>query len=142
MRVARLWARGQLRAPLRHPPDSQTTHAADADHIDDDDTAAALALVGLRLDGDAGPANADGVPLYLWPENWPVWCLWRDLETQWRTGMGGATGLDYPSVWLLVEQRFKRRERKTVFWLVQAMEEVTLQEWRERDEKRAAAKGH
>jgi len=136
MRVARLWARGQLRAPIRHPPDSPTTHAADADHIDDDETAAVLALVGLRLDGDAGPANADGVPLHLWPENWPVWCLWRDLETQWRVGgMGGATGLDYPSVWLLVEQRFKRRERKTVFWLVQAMEEVTLQEWREESER-------
>lgn len=67
----------------------------------------------------------------LWPENWPVWCLWRDVETQWRTSMAGATGLDYAAVWPLVEQRMHRRERKTAFWLLQAMEEATLHEWAE-----------
>ncbi len=51
--------------------------------------------------------------------------------------MGGAIGLHYPGVWTVIEQRFKRRERKTVFWLVQAMEEVTLEEWRVRDAREA-----
>jgi len=76
------------------------------------------------------PEQDEALPLHLWPENWPVWCLWRDVESQWHTGMAGATGLDYPGVWCLIEQRFKRRERRTVFWLVQAMEEATLQEYR------------
>lgn len=81
------------------------------------------------------PEADDDTPLHLWPENWPVWCLWRDVETQWRTGMAGATGLDYPGVWCLIEQRFKRRERRTVFWLVQAMEDAALQEYRARAER-------
>lgn len=51
--------------------------------------------------------------------------------------MGGAAGLYYPGVWTVIERRFKRRERKTVFYLVQAMEEVTLHEWRLRDARRA-----
>ncbi len=61
-----------------------------------------------------------------------MWCLWRDVETQWRAGMGGATGLDYAGVWCVIEQRFKRRERRTVFWLLQAMEDASLQEYRAR----------
>lgn len=72
--------------------------------------------------------------MHLWSENWCVWCLWRDCETQWRSGTEGRpTGLDYAGVWCLIAQRFRRRERKTVFWLVQAMEEVTLAEWRDKD---------
>ncbi|KQQ32053.1 hypothetical protein ASF61_16775 [Duganella sp. Leaf126] len=32
----------------------------------------------------------------LWPENAPVFVLFREQQTQWRTGpMGGVTGLDY-----------------------------------------------
>lgn len=46
--------------------------------------------------------------------------------------MGGATGLDYAGVWCVIEQRFKRRERRTVFWLLQAMEDASLQEYRAR----------
>lgn len=31
----------------------------------------------------------------VWPDNWPVFRLFNALSTQWRTGAGGATGLDY-----------------------------------------------
>jgi hypothetical protein len=31
----------------------------------------------------------------VWPENWPSWRLFCEIETQWRTGMNGPTGLDY-----------------------------------------------
>ena len=55
------------------------------------------------------------------------------METQWRAGVNGATGLDYAGVWAVIERRFRRKDRKTVFWLVQAMEEVTLAEWRDKD---------
>lgn len=31
----------------------------------------------------------------VWPENWAAFSLFASLQTQWRTGMGGPTGLDY-----------------------------------------------
>lgn len=31
----------------------------------------------------------------VYPENWPALQLFSYLATQWRIGMGGATGLDY-----------------------------------------------
>jgi hypothetical protein len=31
----------------------------------------------------------------VWPENERAYFLFLDLQTQWRVGMGGATGLDY-----------------------------------------------
>ena len=31
----------------------------------------------------------------VWPDNWTVFRLFNALSTQWRTGAGGATGLDY-----------------------------------------------
>lgn len=38
---------------------------------------------------------ADTYRVEVWPENWPAWCLFDALATQWRTGMGGVIGLDY-----------------------------------------------
>ncbi len=31
----------------------------------------------------------------VWPENMPAISLFSSISTQWRTGMGGPTGLDY-----------------------------------------------
>jgi hypothetical protein len=31
----------------------------------------------------------------VWPENWEAFCIFADLQTQWRVGFGGETGLDY-----------------------------------------------
>lgn len=31
----------------------------------------------------------------IWPENWQAFELFEFLRTQWRTNMGGPTGLDY-----------------------------------------------
>ena len=125
-------ARGQLKAPGRFPTDPEQQDAeARADTTDE-----ALAAFGLQAESpDDAPAEPDhDIPLHLWRENWPVWCLWRDCDTQWRKGeMGAPSGLDYAGVWTVIGQRFRRRERKTVFWLVQAMEEVTLAEWRDKD---------
>ncbi len=98
-----------------------------------------MAAFGLRAewaDSDeeqAAPLDHD-TPLHLWPENWPVWCLWRDVETQWRAD---HVGLDYGVVRLIIAERFRRKDRKTVFWLVQGMEEATLDEWRLRDKRQA-----
>ncbi|WP_192560930.1 DUF1799 domain-containing protein [Pseudomonas allokribbensis] len=34
----------------------------------------------------------------VWADNWPAFCLFNALSTQWRTGACGATGLDYASI--------------------------------------------
>tara|TARA_R100000781_G_scaffold26209_1_gene19309 strand:- start:2552 stop:2794 length:243 start_codon:yes stop_codon:yes gene_type:complete len=34
----------------------------------------------------------------VWQENWPAVELFLRVQTQWRTSMGGVTGLDYASV--------------------------------------------
>lgn len=40
----------------------------------------------------------------VWPENWPVWCLFdRRMRTQWRAGPGGAIGLDYNVLFQLLD---------------------------------------
>lgn len=120
-------------------PTSQDPDAPQADQTDD--ALAAFGLCAERSDDGAPSDNDDAQapPLHLWSENWPVWCLWRDVETQWqRAGVDGReTGLDYAGVWCVIAQRFRRRQQREVFWLVQAMEEATLQEWRARDAQRA-----
>ncbi len=42
----------------------------------------------------------------LWPENWPAWRLFAELDTQWhRAGMEGRkTGLMYPVLWARMER--------------------------------------
>lgn len=35
----------------------------------------------------------------VWPENWPAVDLFISMGTQWRIGMGGATGMDYGALY-------------------------------------------
>ncbi|MDS1916130.1 DUF1799 domain-containing protein [Enterobacter asburiae] len=39
--------------------------------------------------------DLDDVEIDVLPDVWPVFCIFRDMFTQWRTGVGGVTGLDY-----------------------------------------------
>ncbi|MEA5215309.1 DUF1799 domain-containing protein [Enterobacter cloacae] len=44
----------------------------------------------------------DDVIVHVLPDVWPSFCLFQSLSTQWRTGFGGATGLDYNVLpWLM-----------------------------------------
>lgn len=38
----------------------------------------------------------------MWPANWRAFTFFTELGTQWRVGMAGATGLDYPAVLALM----------------------------------------
>ncbi|MRW86779.1 hypothetical protein GJ698_22160 [Pseudoduganella sp. FT26W] len=40
-------------------------------------------------------ADFERIPIEVWPEHWPAYVLFCDLQTQWRTGAAGCTGLDY-----------------------------------------------
>ncbi len=63
------------------------------------------------------------------------------MQTQWRIGMGGATGLDYTAVlaYLKDGKGLRGKQRREVFGLLQLCERETLQVWaekRERDTKK------
>ena len=70
---------------------------------------------------------------YLWPCNVSTWVHWNEVQTQWRVGMGGATGLDYAGVRAyLDEQHFEGDERRDAFKGIRAAEGATLQAWGEK----------
>ena len=55
-----------------------------------------MATFGLTDD------DYDDVIVHVLPDVWPAFCLFQSLSTQWRTGFGGATGLDYNVLpWLM-----------------------------------------
>jgi hypothetical protein len=45
--------------------------------------------------GAALAKAAETEVVWVWPENWPAWQLFNRIDTQWRVGPKGATGLDY-----------------------------------------------
>lgn len=85
---------------------------------------------------DEAAGDGPGAPeWHLWPECLSTWTLWVDLQTQWRTGMAWATGLDYAAVWALIDRRVPRRRRDEVFQAIQSMERAVLQVWAEKAEQ-------
>ncbi len=73
----------------------------------------------------------------LWPCNVASWEHWNQVQTQWRAGMGGATGLDYAGVRAyLDEQSLPADDRAHVWACITACERATLHAWAEK----AAAK--
>ena len=94
----------------------------------------ALAVFGLRLDG-AVAGRLDDV-VWLWPENLRAWRLWLQVQTQWRVGFNGKTGLDYAGVQACMElRRVPRRQRGRLFEQLHAMELAALDAWREARER-------
>jgi hypothetical protein len=61
------------------------------------------------------------------PDNWPAFVVMEAMGTQWRTGMAGATGLDYavvPAVMSLV--KIPKKTRNQVFRDLRVMEAEAL----------------
>lgn len=115
--VARHWARGDL---LNEQEDAQAQDALDEQ----------LALWGLVPDAPIEPEPSE---LYLWPENVACWDLFMELQTQWRIGAMGRTGLDYAAVDRVIGERrawrLRRRQRRAE---IRAMEVACLEEWARR----------
>lgn len=100
-----------------------------------------LAQVGLAPVDDAGaPAHvapvADATPWHLWPCNLRVWRLWHGVQTQWRNGMAGRTGLDYAGVRVQVDRCIPRRQRGEAFAALCSMERAALLAWDEQRDRR------
>lgn len=82
-------------------------------------------------------AQPDDSTVCLWPENARAWGLWLRLQTQWRVGFDGKTGLDYAGVRACLDLcRIPRRLRARLFDLVHAMELAALGVWRDERERR------
>ncbi|WP_194206807.1 DUF1799 domain-containing protein [Superficieibacter sp. 1612_C1] len=48
------------------------------------------------------PDDYDETVIEVWPDVWPSFLVFQSAGTQWRTGMGGVTGLDYSVLpWLM-----------------------------------------
>lgn len=79
---------------------------------------------------------ADDDVVWLWPENLEVWHAWLGVQTQWRVGMAGATGLDYAGVDAALRMSGIRGERRReAFGLLQLMERAALAAWAERQSR-------
>lgn len=76
---------------------------------------------------DMDDDEIDGPPVQVWPENEQSVCVFLTMRTQWRTGMGGPTGMDYsalPFVWR--QLRVPEEEQDAVFADLQVMEVAAL----------------
>lgn len=63
----------------------------------------------------------------VWDINWNTFCLFDSMRTQWRVGMGGATGLDYSSLPAVAKMLgIKKKELQDMFSDIQAMENEAL----------------
>lgn len=83
---------------------------------------------------DAAVAPADSGDVYLWPCNVTAWHCWCAVQTQWRAGFNGATGLDYAAVlgYLQTVARQRGRRLRDVFQAIQAAERAVLDVWADR----------
>ncbi|MBJ2282281.1 DUF1799 domain-containing protein [Pseudomonas sp. MF6767] len=68
-------------------------------------------------------ADIPDVEYEVWPDNWSAFLLFEAMSTQWRVGMGGATGLDYNALPPVASMLgMKRREIPEVFHDIRVME--------------------
>ena len=78
-------------------------------------------MFGLKL-SEIPPEEID-----VWEENWDSFILFSSLSTQWRTGMGGATGLDYNTIPVTASLLgYKKKQLKDMFSDIQVMENEAL----------------
>jgi hypothetical protein len=71
---------------------------------------------------------AQETEVLIWPENELAYGVFVRLLTQWRVGMGGATGLDYTAVLAFIRTlRLSRVEAEELFADIQVMESAALE---------------
>jgi hypothetical protein len=65
-----------------------------------------------------------------------AWECWQGVQSQWRVGPGGPTGLDYAGVRAYLDEAgLAADERKGAFDGIRACELAMLDVWRERREE-------
>lgn len=92
--------------------------------------------MGLLTAPPAGAQVEDEGTVYLWPENVAAWQAFHQVQTQWRTGMAGATGLDYAGVRAHLEAVGTGQRALRALWPgLQACEAAVLLVWGEERER-------
>ena len=75
-----------------------------------------------------------GGTLDVFPENWLAVQTFTTLSTQWNVGVGGATGLNYLSVFAYIDRlELPKDEARFLFDDIQVMERAALAEMRNKD---------
>lgn len=93
-------------------------------------------FAALGIGADAGEVA------WLWPCNREAWIHWQEVQTQWRVGMAGATGLDYAGVRAyLHELSPKKRWRREMFAAIRAAERGHLEGMAIAAERRKSREG-
>jgi len=68
----------------------------------------------------------------VWPDNWDAVGVFASMQTQWRIGPAGVTGLDYAGLEGVMRlSGVKKRDRQDVFECVRVMEAEALKAMRE-----------
>ncbi|MBZ0106146.1 MAG: DUF1799 domain-containing protein [Sulfuricella denitrificans] len=81
-----------------------------------------LAALGLKREDLAGPEDRI---VWVYQENWAAFVLFSRLQTQWRMGMAGATGLDYAGMEAAM-RIIGTRDRAKMFDDISIMERAAL----------------
>lgn len=77
-------------------------------------------------------------PPYLWPCNATAMHVFSAMQTQWRVGMAGATGLDYGVLPAVMDMMcVDMQERKRLFAKVRVVEAEFLSVWAKRRDEMA-----
>ena len=95
--------------------------------VDPQDVAAKMGLPSDLIADAEGVADQD-----VYPDVWPALDMLIDMQTQWRVGAAGATGMDYTALETLMRvKRVKAAERAELLGDVRRMETAVLELWRE-----------
>jgi hypothetical protein len=78
-------------------------------------------VIGLTVEEASGP------PVDVWECNWPAVQVFLALDTQWRVGMAGPTGLDYGAITTVLRLKAIPRARwPDLFEDIRTMEDAAL----------------
>ncbi|EJE49574.1 Phage related hypothetical protein (DUF1799) [Acidovorax sp. CF316] len=76
------------------------------------------------------PSDFPEKDVEVWPEHVDACLLFCSVSTQWRVGMGGATGLDYPAVFATLDRMYRGKtdeQRDAIFADLQVIERAALE---------------
>lgn len=91
---------------------------------------AELEASGLTLE------DLEGEGVEIWPENFRAYRLFCDLQTQWRVGMSGPSGLDYNVMYRMIDRmKLSPEVAEELEYDVRTMESEALSAMHERAEK-------
>lgn len=73
-------------------------------------------------------------PIGVWPENWQAYLVFNTVRTQWRTGPGGVSGLDYGALDRRIDRLdLSNDDREDLEACIQVMEIAAMAEINKRD---------